>query len=480
MLRRERHDRRARAGPRKRRWPVWLLAGLVALLLVAEQGSGLARSGGVLSSNPFWFEDDYLTLDWTDQGQTTAAVDTAPPGTIRLPLQPGIVAFSPPGLSGSSEQRIMLVGSGLTLQAWSWDGAGMVREPGWDITAAAGKRLEGATFLNDGTSVALATDAEVEVWAWDGAGWREVALAPEQGAVGVAPGVGAGVVVARQDGLDVFGWDGTALVKLPGAGVGGLSGIRGTASSDGGLVLLWSDAAITALGWDGQEYREAPTWEPPAGSVQGILSVAAFPDGAGYWVLTGGAQPAVTAYGYDGSYVVKVPAWAPGSLPEGANAVAAGWDSRSVAVLGRSATGYWEWDGAEMREVAAEEVAGLNVAGYETQAVYQSSVLAVDHPVSKVQLDLAGTFPAGTSVTAQVSTDGGATWTDVQPCVNPVNPATECAQDNRAVPPGQALVYRLVLGTQDASTTPVIDRADLLEIVQVILTGQKVEVKLIR
>lgn len=403
----------------------------------------------------------YSPLAPQGQAATGAALDTSPPGTVTLPQPPAVLAYDP-------VTSTVLAGRGASLRAWAWNGDGLSRFPAMDVAAPGGQRLAGAAFVgDDGSRLALLTDAALILYGWTGDGWRELASAPVAGGVGVARGVGSDVLVVTGSDLLVFGWDGSALRPLPGAGVSGFPGARGVTSGDGTLAAVWTDSSVAVLGWDGSGYRDAPTWEPPRGSLRNVLGVAFWRDGGGYWVLDGGT---VRAFAYAGSYVVEVGAW---SFPvPGAASVAAGWDARSLGAVAGSRVRYWDWTGDGALEVAAKEIGDIGAGAYAEAAAYRSVAFPLDHPVGIVQVDLKGDFPAGTSVAVKVSTDGGTTWTAVAPCVNPVDVVGECGPDNTPVPFGSTLVYELILTTVDPSRTPSVDMTDLVEIASRALPDQ--------
>lgn len=395
----------------------------------------------------------YSPLAPQDQAATNTAIDTTPPGTLSLPEPSAILAYDP-------LTRVVLAGRGTSLRAWAWDGDNLSRFPAMDIAAPDDRRLAGAAFVgDDGTRLAVLTDAGLILYGWTGAGWQELASAPVAGGVGVARGVGSDVLVATSSDLLVYGWDGSTLAPLPGSGVSGFPGALGVSSADGTLAAVWTDSSVAVLGWDGSGYRDAPTWEPPQGSLRNVLGVAFWRDGGGYWVLDRGT---VRAFAYAGSYVVEVGAWSI-QVP-GAASAAAGWDARSLGVVAGSRVRYWDWTGDGVREVAAKGIVDVGSGAYAEAAVYRSVVFPLDHQVGVVQVDLEGDFPAGTGVAVKVSTDGGTTWTAVAPCVNPVDVVAECGPLNQAVPIGSELVYELILTTDDPSRTPVVDRADVVEI----------------
>lgn len=427
------------------------VAACIALTLTARAASGVQHA------DPWWFQDQYTSLAYVDPAATTAAVDTGagPTGQVSLPLAPAGLSLDPAAAMG-------LIATGAGVQAWSFDGAAMVPTPAFDLPAAG---YVGAAWLGAaGNQLALATPGEVILDAWSGAGWRQVGALGVSGVVGIAEGAplagaAATILVATQGGLQLAAYRGGSLTLVPGAGITGLQGVGDIAAAPGGaLVALWSGSDLQVYGWDGSAYRQAPTWEIPAGG-PAILGAAWFRGGNGYWVLR--ADGTLSAYAFDGSFVVALPALsARMALPVAA--LATGWGRGAVAALCPS--GWIYLDGEPLGPDAARSVSGLPLPLYRGSAVLQSTPLDPGHALAAIQVDAAvAAEPAGTSIAYQVSTDGGGTWTAVSPCLNPGPPA-DCAADNTALPPGADILYRLVLSSVNPELTPIVDTTDLFEI----------------
>ncbi len=432
--------------------------GAVLVLVAASLGLALAAraASGVVSADPWWFQDDYTSLTYVDPAGTTAAVDTAGTGTVSLPLRPAAVALDPAAAVG-------LIATAAGVQGWSFDGAAMVSSPRFDV---GGTGYVGAAWLGAaGNLLAVATAGRLTLQAWNGSGWVAVASLALTGATSVAEGApvaggAASILVGTPTGFAVADYRGGALTLDPGAGIGGLQGVSGIASAPGGaLVAAWHGSTLGVYGWDGSRYRETPTWEIPAGS-QPILAVAWFRGGNGYWVLT--ADGSLTAYGFNGDFVVALPRLST-TLSQPVAALGTGWRQGQVAALVGS--GWTYYDGAVIGPDPARSVGGLSLPLYQGSAELSSTVLSAGHAIDEIQVDAAvPQLPAGTGIAYQVSTDGGSTWTAVTPCVNPTNPLADCGPDNTAVPAGSEVAYRLLLSTSDPSVTPVVDSTDLYEI----------------
>lgn len=443
------------------RWRTGLTALVVgAGLLIAGAGS----PNGLMSMNPFWFREDYTSLDWTNTDATTASVQTQGSGTLTLPRNEVSIAFS-------TDRQTVLIGSSTGAMAWTWDGVRMVRAPSWDVTT--GSAVRAMSFLEDGDLV-VADQGGVNIFGWSSDGWRPVASLPITDVVGVAAGVDSDLLIATGDRFFVYGWTGQDLRLIATAeSETGLLGIA--AEPGGGRVAVWTDSVVRIYGWAGNTYRRAPTWEiPDEGAPSPILGMAFQP--GGYWVWS---RDGVRAYAFNGSYVVAWPALDLSPAPD-ALALAPAWSPRSFALLAPAGYRLWEWSGVAMREVPDEEVWGLSLGAYQDAALYQSQVLALDHDVSELQVKVdVPDLPEGTSLAWSLSTDGGATWLEVPVCMNAPSPA-DCGAYNVPVPPGRSLVYRIALSTKDPGRSPVVDATEIAEIVTVRTSGQKVEASLVR
>lgn len=427
------------------------VAACIALTLTAR------AAGGVQSADPWWFQDQYTSLAYVDPAATTATVDTSAgaTGQVSLPLVPAGLALDPAAATG-------LIATAAGVQAWSFDGAALAPAPVFDLPAA---DYVGAAWLGAaGNQLALATPGAVMLDAWSGAAWRQVGRVGVGGVAGIAqgapfPGAAATILVATNTGFQVAAYRGGALALVSGAGITGLQGVGGIAAAPGGaLAALWSGSGLRVYGWDGSAYRQAPTWEIPAGG-PAILGAAWFRGGNGYWVLR--ADGTLSAYAFDGSFVVAVPGLSARiALPVAA--LATGWGRGAVAALCPS--GWTYLDGDPLGPDAARSLNGLHLPLYQPSAVLQSIALQPGHALDAIQVDAAvATEPVGTGIAYQVSTDGGASWTRVSPCLNPGPPA-DCAADNTALPPGSDILYRLVLSTANPDLTPRVDTTSLFEI----------------
>ncbi|NPV73327.1 MAG: hypothetical protein HPY89_05960 [Pelotomaculum sp.] len=104
---------------------------------------------------------------------------------------------------------------------------------------------------------------------------------------------------------------------------------------------------------------------------------------------------------------------------------------------------YWMYDGAGMVKNSSLSISGLSLnQGYLSPAEYRSKAITTAGSYDEVKITAAENLPAGTEIKYYVSTDGGASFTEVQNGVW------------KQVPAGNNFVARAVLSTTDPAKTP--------------------------
>ena len=397
---------------------------------------------------------------------TTAAVDTAGPGTVQLPYAPIQVAFDPAG-------TFALVATQTGVGAYVFDGQGVTPLAGWNM---GGVDATGAAWLQDGASFAVSTTAQVAAYGIDSGGRvlraAETAVA---GVVGLAPGPASlpmALLAATAHGARLYEAYGTALVERSG-GPSGLSGNDGVAATrDGAVAATWQRRAVQLWAWDGERYLRASGWDPPAPAAADgpVVGVAFFQQGGGYWVLTRQGQLLAYAYGTVGLQALSGMGRRVATMPAG---LATGW---GVDAAGVSYPTGWAYEDAQTGVFApsgARSLGGQKWPAYAPRGTLQGSMLPIGHRVDEVRLEDASCasgqtpphctaqayVPSGTAVTYAVSTDGCNMWKAAPPFTNV------------RVPAGDTLCYRLDLSTTDPTRTPVVDVTSLYEVAQQKTTG---------
>ena len=429
------------------RVPLLLLAAVVAAALLLPLA---ATAAGVPNANPYWFQDSYRTTRYVNLDSTTAIVDTSGSGSAYVPALSADAITYAPAFVGAD---LFEVATATGVQGWGFNGAGMVREPFLDVPLS---QPRGVAFLGEapagqpslGVRLAVGSVSGVGVYAWDGQHWTRSLGISATGVIGVAAGADGGVLAMTSGGFTLYAPDGQDV-----AAVSGLADLRGIASSAGGsLAAVWTAAGASFYAWNGAAYVPLPSWQEPTPSGGTLVTVAFFRGGAGFWLVT---PTQAAAYGWNGAALVPLPGWGSTDMPSSLVAAATGWarSPGSLALLGPSGVRYMDAPAGVLAADPARSLTGQAWPVLAPSAVLQSTELVVGHDVSEVKLvDTMAALPAGASLTYEVSTDGGASWTQVAPDV-PTD-----------VPAGQALVYRAILQTPDQAETPVLDETQLFEI----------------
>ena len=454
---------------RRSRW--WRATVGVAALAALPVLSVAVGAAGVRNANPWWFQDGYRTTSSVNLSASTAVVDTAGSGTVRLPYGPLQAAFDPTGT-----YALVVTSAGLSASVFN----GQVVQPvsQWHLGNLAG--ATGVAWTTGGRAFGVATGAQVAVYGLSAGSGGYVATRVAQtafaGAVGLAPGPTAlpsALLVATATGATVLEAQGSGLVTISG-GPSGLAGNLGVAAATAGAVAAtWQAEAVQLWAWDGSAYLPAPAWDPPTpaladGPVVGV-AFARGSDGQGgaFWVLTRQGQMLGYAYGLTG--LQTLPAWSLSvpADPAPPAALAAGWGRHAAVVLYPTGWAYADLGGGgTFGQDPTRSLGGQTWAVYPPSAVLQSVALPIRHSVDELRVEDADcaagktppdctglpTVPAGTSLAYQVSTDGCHTWTSAP------------LFTNVSVPAGSSLCYRVTLTTVDPAETPVIDVTNLYEI----------------
>lgn len=447
-----------------------LLSATVLALAAVARG---ALAGTVLSASPYWFRDTYTGTSSVNLAATSAVVDTAGTGTVRLPYAPMQLALDPRGT-----YALVATLGGVT--AWVFNGQAVQPVTGWTLGNLTG--ATGAAWVMDGRAFAVSTASEVAVYGLSaragGYDATRVAVASANGTLGMAPGpadLPSALLAATATGATLFEAQGSTLVAVPGGPSGLAANVGVAATANGTVAATWQQEDVQVWAWNGAAYTPAATWEPPVppaadGPVVGV-AFAPQSDGQGgtFWVLTGQGQLLAYAYGRAGLSALPGFSLSPPADQNPPAGLAAGWAPDAVGVLYPTGWVYEDLGTADtFGPDSVRSLTGQTWAVYRANAALQSVQLPVGHTVDDVRVEDADcaagktppncsglpNLPAGTSLAYQVSTDGCHTWTDT-----PVF-------TNVSVPPGTSLCYRLALGTTDSAVTPVVDVTNLYEIAE--------------
>lgn len=467
---------------------------LMHVLLAASPAGTNANTGtfGLLRK-----QEEFTGFEAVAMEQTTAVVDTTPPGTVYLPgyaymedaVLPGVVALRSGRLQAVAAAPEGQPANGQALpptqlQGFGSDGRTEMREiSGWR-QAGAGE-IRALSWTGDGEHLIVALADQVQVYGPADNGLRVVSTVAESGVRDLAPGPGRSFWLLDGAGVRHFAWDGWGYRELAAWQISGLStpvAISGGRIGESAWAVLVLDGTLvryfasTAGAW--RELNAYQAAEP------GAVDLGLAGDG-GYFVLLedttagDGSARRLVYYGRGqagarrvSELVLADPAW-------GLAAVPVSWGQRDAAVLNWTGVSYYGWNGAGWGRNYSRDIWGTFLSGmqrqgrgYAAEAWVYGRIQSTDIPVGRVRVLMDADAPEGTAVAVGVTTDGGVTWTPV-----PV-------EQNTDVPPGTEFGYRLRLATQEPSVTPVVDRIEVRQVVYrdvpARMLGRQVQVRLIR
>lgn len=438
---------------RSRRRAHWLaLAG--ALFLAGAVFVDAPVRAVVVSPDPYWWQDTFHDMAGLDLAATTARVDAAQ-GTLSLPPAPVGLALRPSG------GRDMVVAYRDGMRGFVYDQAagGMVPELKWGMTE---QGLEDAAWVRDRLAVAFPSSVRVYALTLDRS-LVEILSAriAAAGVAGVAQARNYDVWLRYADRAEYWAWTAGSYVHVSAWDVAGLADPSGMDYDPARKRLVVSEAnrvRVFQLDQGTGRYAEITSWRLTLpGQAWGV---ALAPDGAGFWVLAGSTA----------RYFAFQPAAPPAEVPArsvppppGTEVLGLGrtpWSRDAVAIATGVGVLYYAGTAGAPAADPRYAVTGQDFHRYIGQAAAASIILPVGHTIDK--LSLQGTeyaAPPATWTTWEVSTDGGATWTSTS-----LGPAGSTTYTQ--VPPGQDIVWRVTLHSQDPRATPTVQGPlDVLEVV---------------
>ncbi|MEW6048261.1 MAG: hypothetical protein AB1609_17595 [Bacillota bacterium] len=412
-----------------------LLAFALAVCLVFP---AVARAG------PLAIQEEYVDAGGVDLAGTDARLIPGFPGLVELPLEPSSVA---------ADRHELVVCTSGRLRVWLHRPEGLLKVldsalPSAGAACSAGGKLYIAR--QDGFSVYLAGPR--------GLSPAGPGVSGLSGVTGVAVGHAGRVYVACRDRVRCFAPAVGSYVELPSGGlaVAGVTAISADPAS--GAVVVATGRRVRYFVPAGERLAEVP-WgcELPA-PVDGL---ALSPGGKEYRVLAGGELRTYRVAGGGAALPCS-------AQPLGRGALRVGDSGDAVPVLCSSGVrGHLRGSG-DVVPVPALSDGSFRVARYRWRAMLLSREFVTGYPVNKVLVaPVFAALPEGSSVSWEVSTDGGASWTPVVP-----------GRDT-PVPPGAHVRYRALIEGPgpEPEETPSLDRLGLVELWTV---TRPVPVRLIR
>ncbi|MGB9880711.1 MAG: hypothetical protein ACPLRM_08115 [Anaerolineae bacterium] len=428
----------------------FVLAGIAVGLLTALVCSWLQTSwfagaeSNLADPDLIIVDDHFTTLEYTDVGATSAAVDLAEPGTVRLPGSTASVALRP-------NAREVVAWGGGKAQWYSFDGRAMTRQPSRDVESGGGGA---AAFSGDGEILAVAAGTEVRLYSFDAGGKPKMLGSIDMGEriVALAGGLKREFWVATQSQAVCLGWNGSTYMRLTARVLNGLSGVNDAGvSEDGGVLAVVQNGTVGVYRWNGSAYRKNAEIGSSVRSVdiKGSMLLVLSEDGVSFYDLAG-----------DGLRKVGVLE----AQAAGSEVVGSPWSRFACGLTGVAGMEYRGASEGGMRKIGELSISGVPGDGYAREAVFESRTFTAVKPCTKIRLEVYPLeVPDGTSFECWVSTDGGNSWQHVEPGVN------------EDVPEGIAPRYRLILRTVDEFKTPVLDRVVFLQVAQKVLPLEELE-----
>lgn len=403
----------------------------------------LAVPAAVLAG-PLAVQEEYVDESGVDLSRTDARLIPAGPGLVELPVKPSSVSPEAGKLAVCTPER---------LRVWLRGPGGLLKVFDQAVPSAGSACLAGGKLYvakEDGFSVYHVTPA--------GLGPAGPGLSGLSGVKAVAVGRAGRVYLVFADRVRCYvpsstGYTESASGALVVPGVTAISADPGS-----GAVIVAVGKAVRFFVPSGDRMAEVSRGCVLPADVDGL---AISPGGSEYRVLAGGVLRVyrVTANGVSLS----------SSRVLGSAALRVGASRDAVPVLtGPSGVQGNLRAGAAEVPAAALSDSSFQVGRYRWRAVLVSRLFVTDAPVEKVRLKPEfAALPAGASVSWEVSTDDGASWTPVPP--ETVTP----------VPPGDRVRYRALLEGpgEEPQETPSLDR---LVFVELFTSTAPAKVKLVR
>ena len=419
-----------------------MVVGVVVVILCVA----VARAEPLENPNLLVVEDHFLDTSGLQQAATTAMVATSPPGTVRLPWRPGGLSLRP----GAVETAVCARD---TVRFYVFNGASMAEVPGRSIAFSG---VASISHSEDGSVLFAASPTEVRAYAFTQGGVPVLAgrVTGLSGVVSVEKAAGRDFWILTVGQASYYAWNGTSYVERPGLRLTGFSNARGISRRPEGLVVLDGET-VKRFRFSGSSFVEQPAY---AVTVQGATAVVQV-DG-GFRVLIGNGTR-TQFYVFDAGASRRLATLDDNLL--GAVAVAPSpWGLWEYAVIGPEGISYRSLIGGGMGEYLGFSVRTPFGVGYEPSAVVVSRVFPAIEPVTRVRLESMESVPSGCSVTYEVGTDGGVTWT-------PVVPGT-----NVDTPSGMSLCWKATLQSTNPLVSPEIDYVRLLQIGYKVVPGSQV------
>jgi len=386
------------------------------------------------------FTDDYLNTSYMNPDLTTAAVDMTSPGNVQLP---GLL-FTKAALRPGKYDMLAVAEDQGVVQGYSFTGASM-KQSAVEVTLPG---VLSAAWSSDGGEFFVASASEVRVYGLNDAGAAvelvQFRLTGLSGVKQVVGGPGRDFWLLTAQAARYYAFTGTGYIEYPAFDLALSNAKEASYDLNRRTLYVLDGETVRAFALDGSEYREMTSFEV---TVSGARSIAVA--GAGYRVLT---DTSVIFFGYQAQGIARYPPLE--DTITGAFLASSPWGPVDYALVTPQGVKYRGYTGFGYRTVDGLTAwSGVSGGKFTPYAVFVSTPIPSLTPIGRVRLEMTANVPAGTAVTAAVSTDQGAHWIPVTPGLN------------TDVPLGIDIMYQLSLYTTDISITPKVDKVEILQIV---------------
>lgn len=405
---------------------------------------------------PYVFFDNFTDKNNIDTTATTAYIDTSKQTVLDGITDTGLVTLQKL-ISNSLEIKKDLeyvVLNGSSIETYSFDGESMINN---NMLAINDPTAIGISLRSDNMSISVLKPDGISTYGFDGSGMTENPLLSVEGLnkpVSITTVKSDNISVLSQDGsINTYSFDGNSLINNPllsvNTSITNPLMIASSKDENSYVVLDGNEKEIKTYMFDGTGMVENPLL-----SISGLTSplYISAKRGSNDVAVIDGRD--IKYYQFTGSSMIQNDILSLSADEYGLVspiAVAIHPYESSLAVIDEGKIKYFQFDGTKMVENPAMEVEGISAAigGYISGKVYQSKQVLTDEPIKYIYLSVLQNIPSETSITYDISTNGGLTWAEIMP------------NSWKAVPEGKELVLRATLITNNPSQAPEIYRVTL-------------------
>lgn len=409
-----------------------LIANLIIFLLLI--------STPVFAASTIFITDNLTTTNYINTTTTTATVDTTA-AEIRLPYQ-----MKPNAIDLKNDSTDYVVMNGSNLETYSFNGTSMSLNTTLSVNGITNPI--GVTSQINSTDMVVLDGTSATRYMFNG---TQLSSNPLLSVTGLTAPVSVSSRPTSDD-IAVLNQNSVSYYNFSGAGMVNNASLSITTGLTNPIAVSLHPSTYDTVVLDGDKtvkffkYTGASLAEAPALRITGLVNPVSVTvkDNDDIIVLDAGDK-SVKYFSFDGTGYTQNTVLSLTGLTDPV-AISAKQGSYDYAVVDNGAVKYYSFNGSAMTYNSALSVGGITVAKtYKTSALAQSVFVASGSAVSILRLSANQTLPAGTSITYEVTANGGTNWTPVS-----LNTATTIAN------PGTSVGWRATLTTTDITQTPTI------------------------